>query len=383
MRFYLALYFSKFAYFFIKSFNLGAGFTWPGHIALKIYPDILSSKKIRFKKGVIFVTGTNGKTTTSKIISHVLEKNKYKVLNNTSGANLENGVVSSILLKMNLFGKTNCDFGVFEIDEMNLSIVMSKLKPNYLILLNLSRDQLDRYGETDYIFSSWERALSDVPDFVNIVLYKDEPKFNTLARAHSLRTLFFDSSDKYLHATRLIGSHNAKNANAAYCVLENYDISEQNFIESLSDFKLAYGRGEEITYLNKIFKVFLAKNPSSFNSNLEILSSSKFKEYAVFILLNDNIPDGRDISWIYDINSTKLYASLNSKEIFIGGTRCWDMAIRLHYAGLNVEKENISENTQKLIDKISREEQVTNIVVLPNYSAMLDFRKLVLGRKIL
>ena len=83
-------------------FSLGAGFTWPGYIALKLYPSLLSKNKFIFKDGIILVSGTNGKTTTTKIITHLLEQNNFKVLHNKSGSNTLNGICSALLLDRNL-----------------------------------------------------------------------------------------------------------------------------------------------------------------------------------------------------------------------------------------------------------------------------------------
>jgi UDP-N-acetylmuramyl tripeptide synthase len=156
-------------------------------------------------------------------------------------------------------------------------------------------------------------------------------------------------------------------------------ISREVILKSFENFDLAFGRGEIIETPTNVFQVFLAKNPASFNQNLNLFSDGDFSESAFLFVLNDNIPDGRDVSWIYDIEPLKLREVCFGKQIYVSGKRYLDMAIRLKYAGVDVIESNICENLQVAISKI----QSKNVVVLPNYSAMLAFRKLTLGREIL
>jgi len=108
----LTVIISKLIKFVSSTFNLGSGYTWPGHVALLVNPNFLKSRRISFKKGVVLVSGTNGKTTTTKLITHLLEKAGYTVSHNKSGANLLNGIASSIILDFPAFGDLNRDFGV-------------------------------------------------------------------------------------------------------------------------------------------------------------------------------------------------------------------------------------------------------------------------------
>ncbi|MBI5619498.1 hypothetical protein HY950_00890, partial [Candidatus Gottesmanbacteria bacterium] len=190
MRVRFAILLAKLTSLLIKILGLGAGATWPGEIALTLAPNVLTSFVPRLTKGVILVAGTNGKTTTSLMIKTILEKQGYSVVHNASGANLLNGVVSACIQQASWDGKLNADYGVFEIDENSLPIVLKEChsdpragiqvntktgsrvppfrrarKPGMttltVVLLNLFRDQLDRYGEVDVIAEKWERALRE------------------------------------------------------------------------------------------------------------------------------------------------------------------------------------------------------------------------------
>ena len=132
-----------------KKMNLGHGSTWPGHIALKLNPQFINEILDKSKVKVILVTGTNGKTTTAKLLQSILETNGKRVILNSSGANLLNGMASSLILKNNLSGQLNADFAIFEIDENVFPLITDVLKPEFIVALNLFRDQLDRYGEID------------------------------------------------------------------------------------------------------------------------------------------------------------------------------------------------------------------------------------------
>ncbi len=378
MKFLFTTLFAKFIYWTIKIFNTGAGYTLPGYLALKINAHVLKDPHIKFNKGVVFITGTNGKTTTAKLIAHMLEKTGHSVLTNNTGANLLGGITSSILLATSLRGHLVADYGVFEVDEFTLPNLLPYLCPNVLVLLNLSRDQLDRYGETDIIAEKWGYSIvRDTPG--NIVAYSGTPDFIDMLSNFS-NVHYFDDSKDYLLKTKLKGDFNANNLNAALYTLRLFGFAEDFLLPTLATFEFAYGRGERIANQH----IYLAKNPSSFNHNLSLLADFNPINTAVFLLLNDNIPDGRDVSWIYDIDSDALSKSLKPfKHIFISGTRCYDLAVRLHYVGITLPLENISVNISEIVAKMSALDNIRQVVTFPNYSAMLALRKLLLGRSIL
>ena len=192
--------------------GLGAGATWPGEMALRFKPDILSSLLSGLKKGIIIVAGTNGKTTTALMTTTILEAQGYKVIHNASGANLENGIVSALINKANWQGKTDADWGVFEVDENSLPIVIKSIKSVkskvIIVLLNLFRDQLDRYGEVDVIAQKWQKSLESLEslesldrktrniDDVTIIANADDPLIAHLGMHAHLSVTYFGINDK-------------------------------------------------------------------------------------------------------------------------------------------------------------------------------------------
>ncbi len=387
IRFKVALISAKAAKLLIKVFRLGSGYTWPGHVALKINPTFLENSTFSFKKGVIVVAGTNGKTTTAKLCCHIIEKSGASVVHNKTGGNILNGVVSSLIEYTNLSGKFDYDFGVFEVDEFVLPQVLQSIHPQVLILLNLSRDQLDRYGEIDVIVERWLAALEKFP-VRDLVLARNEKHFAYLENSYKGSKHYFDANKALQTNTTLLGDFNAKNINAAALACSLLGIQANSIPQALTSFSAAYGRGEIFEYYGNFYQVFLAKNPASFNNNLDILIYSDQKEAinvsydSVLFVLNDEVRDGRDVSWIYDVNPVKLAKACKNKIVFVSGTRSYDMALRLQYAGVDVVLENVDASLKRIIDRIHAQPG-KEVIVLPNYSAMLQFRKLTLGKEIL
>lgn len=381
--FYLTLYITKLIKLIIDTFKLGYGYTWPGHIALNIYPNILKNKKIIPKKGLVLVAGTNGKTTTTKLITYILNKRGLNVVSNKSGANLLNGIVSALLLDTDILGKVKSEIGVFEVDEFALPLLLEQVSPRVLVLLNLSRDQLDRYGEVDVIFDLWKNAISKLGSNISILIDPTQARFNELRGAFPGTVFEFSEEQEVLEKTKLSGDFNQKNIGAALTAVELLGFDKSACMSALEGFEAAYGRGESIEYGGKAFALYLAKNPVSFSNNLNLLIAEKLNTKNVLVVLNDNIPDGRDVSWIYDVDPEMLKKAFEGKTVFVSGVRCLDMAVRLKYAGVKVEKENIEIDLKKMVSRICDLESVRELVVLPNYSSMLELRQILKGRKIL
>lgn len=417
--------------FFSKKLNLGSGSTWPGHLALTIRKNFIkdiSSQNKNLK--IILIAGTNGKTTTGKFIQTILEKNGKKVFQNHAGANLQNGVASSLLLHANGNGTIPYDFAVFEVDENILPIILDEIIPKAVVLLNLFRDQLDRYGEIDTITHKWKQALKKLSKNTFLILNADDPQIAFLAKDLALETLYFglndssSSQESYQHAadssycprcgtklrfervyfshlgvyhcgscqykrptpilTRLShyplpGIYNRYNTLASVLVAKSLGIPKKTIESALQKVSPAFGRQEIVQYKGKKIQLFLSKNPTSFNESLRTIKMLSGR-HVVFVL-NDRIPDGRDVSWIWDVDFENLANTFST--ITVSGDRVFDLALRIKYAGL-YEKlhyfENLSFAIEKAMEKLQKEDL---LFVLPTYSAMLDVRKIITGKKLL
>ena len=381
--FYISLYLAKLTNLIINTLKLGAGFTWPGHVALTVYPNLFKNKKVQLPHGFVLISGTNGKTTTSKLISHIFSDSGYKVLTNKSGANLLNGVASVLLLDRDLLGRTKSDIGIFEVDEFTLPLILKTFTPRVLVLLNLSRDQLDRYGEIDIILDRWQESLQKLSGRTSLVLDHTQKKFESLVDAFKGHVFYFDNDDDYLNKTKLVGDFNARNINASFIVATTLGLEKNRILSSLAHFDAAYGRGELIDYRGKSFQLFLAKNPISFNNNLDIVLEKTVAPDSLLFVLNDEVRDGRDVSWIYDIKASKLKEACVGKKVFVSGDRCLDFAVRLSYVGVEVDEDNINDKLERILNKMAGDTEVNEALVFPNYSAMLQTREIILGRSIL
>ena len=137
------IYLGKIVAALSRLFNLGAGSTWPGHLVLENDPQSLKYLVGQLKFGPILIAGTNGKTTTAKMVRTILEKTKKaKVVHNEAGANLLNGLVSSLILASDWKGRLGANWGIFEVDEATLPLALAEFTPQIVVLLNLFRDQL-------------------------------------------------------------------------------------------------------------------------------------------------------------------------------------------------------------------------------------------------
>lgn len=426
-----------------RTLNAGSGSTWPGHIALSLNPNFIKQiiNKNKHLK-VILIAGTNGKTTTGKLIQTILEKNGKKVFQNAAGANLLNGIASSILLRSSILSAINYDYAIFEIDENTLPLILKEIEnPDYVMILNLFRDQLDRYGEINTIANKWKKALRNLNKDTNLILNADDPQIAFLGLSRCVASdphpvwkssaLFFGLDRKTLtdkniqHASdstycpncgkKLIynsvyfshlgdwfckkcnfkhpektftfspiyplpGAYNEYNTNAAVLLTKTIGTKEQNINSALQNFKPAFGRQEILNINGKKVQIFLSKNPTSLNESLKTISRLNAKN--LLLILNDRIPDGRDVSWIWDVDFEEIIDQHGF--VSVTGDRAYDMALRLKYACIPIKDEQIYTDLGKAIrENLNNLKANETLYILPTYSAMLEVRKILTGKSIL
>jgi UDP-N-acetylmuramyl tripeptide synthase len=192
----VAIHAGKAASFLSRRFNVGGGTNFPGTLARRIAPGVLRSLSATLPQGVVLLSGTNGKTTTARMIAGVLHANQQRVLHNRAGANLVTGLTATMLAGSDLLGRTRDDIGLFETDEAALPQAMAETQPRLVIIHNLFRDQLDRYGEVDTLANAWRAALAELPASSLVLLNADDPAVAYLGTDLTAQVRYYGLDDQ-------------------------------------------------------------------------------------------------------------------------------------------------------------------------------------------
>ena len=392
----------------------GGGSALPGLVVEKIDSTFLKESLSSLPYGVVIVSGTNGKTTTTKMVTALLESQDLRVFTNPTGSNFKRGVISSILEKSNLRGKLDYDIAVLELDEAHAVHFVRDISPRYSLLLNVMRDQLDRFGEIDTtadMLRSIARATTET-----VVLNRDDPRLQkfivdkdikasirTFGISKELQPLFPSDDDLYgskevAHTKRsdddvclekvngqkaiinldqkkygltfsISGVYNILNATGALtlvdCVLAKKADREKLF-HAVEAVQPAFGRGEKLMIEGQPLELLLVKNPSGFRLSLKSFTDDAT---ATMIAINDNYADGRDMSWLWDVDFT----SLKDKGVrMVSGMRAYDMALRLQYN--EVKFDFVEPDLEKALDTFIHETSRPKRIFC-TYTAMLKLRK--------
>ena len=399
------------------------GTAFPGLVMERTDPGFLERTLSRLPRGVVVVSGTNGKTTTTKMVVQLLREQGLKVLTNRSGSNFVRGVLASLLTEVDAGGRVHHDVAVLELDEAHAVRFVRLVKPRHALLLNVMRDQLDRFGEIDYTASllhSIAQATSDV-----VVLNGDDPRLaapafleDVTARVVSfgagedLRSLFLSDDDlrtglvspredgqapgprvtlESIDGQRatvrvdgvshevdfaIPGVHNLLNACAALgVVLEvlGEDADLPGLLTTLGTVQAAFGRGEVLTLDGRPVQLSLVKNPAGFRMGLLSAASQAQDGEVVVVAINDEYADGRDMSWLWDVD----FAALRAGGVaVVTGVRAWDMALRLRYD--DVEVTDVEPDLRKAVALMRRAADAADrpIRIFTTYTAMLALRSI-------
>lgn len=391
----------------------GSGTSIGGWIGEKFFPSCVSIAQDYSK--IIFITGTNGKTTTRSLINHILSKESIAVCSNLGGANIFRGIASTILQDLTLFGQLKSKYLVLEVEEATLPRLSQHLKPDILVLTNIFRDQLDAYGEIDKTLEFFISTI-ETTDPITIINSDDE-KLVEAIQPHSdklrgfsvksrekikfepsenskvdkieknliievtnegdLKVLPFEDTRRlYTTYSHLAGTYNIYNIAAAIqtCsqLFDTYD-----YINHIPSYKPAFGRGEHIRLNNtSTIDLFLVKNPAGYDSVLNHINNTYNPNLTHLICaLNDNIADGRDVSWIWDVEFEKFQDDFKPKNISTLGTRKYDMLLRLEYANFNVNESDAENELKNILEPYSKSKEQNHIIILATYTALLEIRK--------
>ena len=382
----------------------------PGLVVEKVFPRYLGKAMGRLPEGVVVVTGTNGKTTTTKMVATLLSE-RLQVLTNDTGSNFVRGAITATVEHASWTGRLPYDVAVFELDEAWAVRFVEKVPPRRALLLNVMRDQLDRFGEID----TTARLLGKVAAATtgHVVLNRDDERIAALAddtRATvsyygvtpELRTVFPNDEELYggpVHISdrpavvelqalpapehpaatmridgvdadvvlRAEGPHNAQNACGAAAMALTFGFDRATVLAGLANVSPAFGRGQTFAVDGRSVTLQLVKNPAGFRQTLRTLDSGV--PDALVIAINDDYADGRDVSWLWDVDFRAL-APLPARRS-TAGTRAADMALRLRYDDVAVDgiEPDMEKAVRTAVEGVPRGGRV---VVFSTYTAMWE-----------
>jgi len=413
----------------LRLFNFGAT-SLPGALALKICPDILgyAAKNV----DIIAVTGTNGKTTSARIIERALQNSGRSVCANRSGANLMPGITAELIMNKRLSGSVKCESAVIECDEAACRLVLGKLRPHVLLVTNLFRDQLDRYGTVTYPRDCIAAGLRDTPETI-AVINADCPMAASVSRLCQNKTVYYglgehkktcvgsgeddtcpvcgkrlgykglsyanlgvfscscgfarskpdvsaesvfpDGSfilradgDKTVCAPALPGLYNVYNSVGAVAAAVACGVPLKQAADAAQDFDCGFGRMESFPLGKRGARMILIKNAAAADQTLNEVCRAP-GEKTLVLAVNDRTADGTDISWLDEADFGMLARRGKIMRVYVCGDRAEAAEKRL-------KRENIPcqscGNYDKLIESLRDEDNF--IFILPTYTAMLELR---------
>jgi lipid II isoglutaminyl synthase (glutamine-hydrolysing) len=460
----------------------GGGTSAPGKLLMRLDPGAIGALAHRLPQGSVVISATNGKTTTAAFAAGILNQHGTSLVHNRAGANMAGGIASTLLGAARSRGAIAGDLGLFEVDEYWLGDLVAQLRPNAILLGNLFRDQLDRYGELESIAERWAATLERAPaSEAQLVLNADDPlvadlgrtrtaaqgraeearalesELDAAANANNGRVLFYGVHDDSLalagmahaadakHCRRcgapyvfdaiylghlghyhcpcgqtrptptvtatdvilegvrsarftlrtpagaaevrlaLPGLYNVYNALAAAALATALGIPLPTIVAGLKDTPPAFGRAESVDLAGRELRILLVKNPAGANEVLRTLALEP-GHHDLLGVLNDNVADGRDVSWIWDADFELLAGRL--RRVTCAGTRAAELAVRLKYAGIDPASIHVRDDLAAALDEAvstrptaaADGETEAPLYALPTYTAMLALRQLLVSR---
>lgn len=390
----------------------GGGSALPGLFVEKISPDFIKQTLAHLPYGVVVISGTNGKTTTTKMVVALLEAHGLKVFTNRTGSNFSRGVAAALLGDIDRKGHLNADIAVLELDEAHAVHFVKAVPPRFSLILNVMRDQLDRFGEIDAtakMLGAIAQATTDT-----VILNREDSRIAAIKNdLTDQKVEYFGLSDTLLatfpsdddlksgvvkatkrpnasvilkayandKATYVIGGHdvttslkinglyNVFNSAAAIALAQSIldkKIDANKVVETLATVTPAFGRGEQLEVGGQPLELVLVKNPSGFRLGLKSFSPAG---YATMIAINDNYADGRDMSWLWDVD----FSSLSKGVAEVSGIRAYDMALRLQYDEVPVSK--IEPDLVSALREFIEANRTLPKRIYCTYTAMLALRR--------
>jgi hypothetical protein len=393
----------------------GGGSAFPGLVLLRLVPNILGRTLGALSEGVIFVTGSNGKSTTTTMLVSVLRAHGLRVFTNPAGGNLPQGLASAIVPRANLKGRIDADIAVLEVDEAYGTRIASLLRPDWVLITNLQVDQLNRFGEPENVY----RMMTELAGMAKqgVVVNEGDPNLVALgagiakrgttvvsagvsvealeSQAHGLvpAGLIFDDAAVLIAPPKALlksldtnsalihlGAHeltialpaaglhygvDAALAIAMASVVLGDSVDPGAVQGSFLDQPPVYGRGEIIRYRNRDIALTMMKNQPSLQVNLAAMTGPLER---VWIAVDEGTPDP---SWIFDVD----LAPIDHVDI-LTGTKAWQWALLLEFR--DIPYGAVIEDTQQALDAIvalsAETEQPVHAII--NYEQMMLIRRL-------
>lgn len=405
---FTAIILGKLIFHITQILKIGGGSAAPGYYALKIYPNLVKDLASKIPQTII-VTGTNGKTTTSRMLAQIAQTQGFKVIRNSTGSNLERGIASTLIANYELRAMSHdLDLAIWELDEAAFNSVALKLNPDIIVFLNIFRDQLDRYGEIDTVVSKWCQTLSKINPKTEIFINGDDHNLLELKKCFKGKTQTFGVLDYKISGEKIIhqkeqekldfeakniqpqgldsinfsinsqefnlpvpGIYHVYNFLAAYSCAMSLKIPVTVITQALKNYSPAFGRFEKLDF----GYIFLIKNPAGATQIFQTIASEIKPQDRLLLALNDNLADGTDVSWIWDSQIELLRTTNNEQRTICSGSRAQDLALRLKYAGFDSQSIIIENNLEKAFRE-ARAGLKGILFILPTYTALLELQSI-------
>lgn len=391
----------------------GGGSAIPGRVAMLIEPKLLEKTLGSLKFGVIFVTGSNGKSTTTSLIAGTLASQGLKVFSNPSGGNMPQGIGSAVIGRASLFGKLTADVAVLEVDEAYGEVLAPHIAPSWVVLTNIQIDQLNRFFEPERVFrmlsataatatsgvvingsdanlvdigvslsdkkvvqvqvskgalSKWPAGALAAPRFGRKDVENKLPISVSVLEEVEGKAIFSFAGSKLEVKLPGSGLHFAIDTALAFSLVEQilggeFDITKAAL--AISNQETVYGRGEIASYDGVAIQILMMKNPSSMRATLVAMAEP---ETEIWIAMDEGTPDP---SWIFDIDLSRIKAVR-----MISGSRAWHWAVRLSYAGIDVAE--VQTDSKQALETYVNFLKGTGKrgTLLTNYEQMMAIRKM-------
>ncbi|MEU5854486.1 MurT ligase domain-containing protein [Nocardiopsis dassonvillei] len=384
----------------------GDGSVIGGRVALKVEPDLLA--KLARGRRLALVSATNGKTTTTRLISHALRE-FGDVATNEHGANMPTGHITA------LSNNQSAVNGVLEVDEKYLPQVLLATQPAFVVLMNLSRDQMDRASEINLLAKKWRLALGK--SNAHVIANADDPLVawaglgapnatwvsagqrwkedswccpecgghlkrdvdphwacpecglarpaTTWAVDNASDSLFTPEGQSIKLRLNLPGDANRSNAAIAAATAAGYGIHPERTVERLREITSVAGRYTSVVTMGVEVRLLLSKNPAGWLESFAVLDPP---HTPVILSVNAQVPDGKDTSWLWDVD----YTVLRGRRVFVMGERRTDLALRLETDGVRFE---VADRVDEVLGRIKADQPgITKVDLIANYTAFQQIR---------